>query len=60
MDGKPEGQRGEFKVYAGCAHGFCVRGDVFGLAEDVSKQASEAEDQAIAWFNLKLGIEPLS
>lgn len=60
MERKPERQRGEVRVYDGCAHGFCVRGDVFGLAGDVSKQASEAEDQAIAWFNLKLGIEPIS
>lgn len=58
MARKPEGQRGEIKVYLGSAHGFCVRGDVFGLAGDVSRQASDAEDQAIAWFNSKLGIKP--
>lgn len=60
MERKPESQRGEVRIYADCAHGFCVRGDVFGLAGDVSKQASEAEDQAIAWFNLKLGIHPVA
>lgn len=59
MATKSEGQRGEVKIYAGCAHGFCVRGDVFGPSGDVAIQAAEAEDQAIAWFNSKLGIQSL-
>lgn len=52
---KPDAQRGEVKVYEGCAHGFCVRADP--LSGDVTKQAVEAEDQAIAWFNNKLAIK---
>lgn len=51
----PEAQRGEVKVYMACAHGFCVRADP--LSGDVTKQAGEAEDQAIAWFNAKLGAK---
>lgn len=53
VEEKPEPQRGEVVIYKGCAHGFCVRADP--LSGDVTKQAAEAEDQAIAWFKSKLG-----
>lgn len=55
MENKPEAQRGEVKVYEGCGHGFCVRADP--TCADVAKQAAEAEEQAIAWFNTKLGLD---
>lgn len=54
MASKPAAQRGEVKVFAGCAHGFCTRSD-FVSAGSVERQALEAEDQAIAWFDSKLG-----
>lgn len=54
MEGKPETQRGEVRIYGSCAHGFCVRADP--LSGDVTKQAEEAEDQAIAWFDSQLGF----
>ncbi|KAK1141569.1 hypothetical protein N8T08_008984 [Aspergillus melleus] len=40
---------GEVKVYYGAGHGFCVRADT--ALEDADKQAVEAEDQALDWFN---------
>lgn len=54
MEGKKESERGEVRVYQGCGHGFCVRADP--TAEDgyVATKATEAEDQAIAWFKAKL------
>lgn len=55
MEGLPEAQRGEVRIYEACAHGFCVRADP--LSGDVTKQAVEAEDQAVDWFNLKLGAK---
>lgn len=51
--GEGRGPRGEVRIYEACAHGFCVRADP--LSGDVTKQAAEAEDQAIAWFDAKLG-----
>ncbi|KAF2084768.1 dienelactone hydrolase family protein [Saccharata proteae CBS 121410] len=45
---KPEAQKGEVKVYPGAGHGFCVRADL--VLDNAEKQANEAEDQAIAWF----------
>ncbi|CAN8098544.1 unnamed protein product [Discula destructiva] len=59
LESKAADQRGELHVYAGCAHGFCVRSD-FLSAGSVETQAVEAEDQAIAWFNSRLGLRPLS
>ncbi|KAI1820705.1 dienelactone hydrolase family protein [Xylaria intraflava] len=44
---KPEGQKGELRVYAGYGHGFACRVDV---KNDDPKGAVEAEDQALAWF----------
>lgn len=54
MEEKMERERGEVRVYQGCGHGFCVRADP--TAEDgfVATKATEAEDQAIAWFKVKL------
>ncbi|EAL89907.2 hypothetical protein KXW98_001319 [Aspergillus fumigatus] len=40
---------GEVKVYYGASHGFCVRAD--RLLKDAEQQATEAEDQALDWFN---------
>ncbi|TGJ79554.1 hypothetical protein E0Z10_g9204 [Xylaria hypoxylon] len=44
---KPDGQKGECRVYAGYGHGFACRGDVLN---DDPKGAVEAEEQALAWF----------
>lgn len=54
VENKPEEQRGQVKIYPDCHHGFCVRAQM--VAGDISKQVVEAEDQAISWFNTKLGI----
>lgn len=40
--------RGEVRIYPGAGHGFCVRAD--HVLVDAERQASEAEDQAISWF----------
>ncbi|GIK03485.1 hypothetical protein Aspvir_007557 [Aspergillus viridinutans] len=40
---------GEVKVYYGASHGFCVRAD--HVLKDAEQQATEAEDQALDWFN---------
>ncbi|KAJ5963672.1 Dienelactone hydrolase [Penicillium vulpinum] len=40
--------KGEVVVYEGAGHGFCVRADL--VLDDTSKQADEAENQALAWF----------
>ncbi|KAH8774569.1 Alpha/Beta hydrolase protein [Diaporthe sp. PMI_573] len=53
MEGRPEASKGEVKLYEKVGHGFCVRADM--KVDDVAKSAAEAEDQAIAWFNAKLG-----
>ncbi|KAL4887972.1 Alpha/Beta hydrolase protein [Aspergillus ambiguus] len=47
LDGKDG--LGELKVYYGVGHGFCVRADTKLL--QVDRQATEAEDQALDWFN---------
>lgn len=44
---KPEGQKGESRVYDGYGHGFACRVDV---TNDDPKGAVEAEDQALTWF----------
>lgn len=48
VEGKSETERGEVRVYPGAGHGFCVRAD--HVLEDASKQADEAEGQALEWF----------
>lgn len=49
VEAKDEGEKGEMVWYTGCGHGFCVRAD--SGFEDVTKQAAEAEDQCIRWFD---------
>ncbi|KAI8625935.1 dienelactone hydrolase family protein [Xylariaceae sp. FL1651] len=44
---KPDGQKGECRLYPGYGHGFACRVDV---KNDDPKGAVEAEDQALAWF----------
>ncbi|KAI1170102.1 dienelactone hydrolase family protein [Nemania sp. FL0916] len=44
---KPEGQKGESRVYTGYGHGFACRVDV---TNEDPKGAVEAEDQALEWF----------
>ncbi|KAI0465851.1 dienelactone hydrolase family protein [Xylaria cf. heliscus] len=44
---KPEGQKGEVRIYPGYGHGFACRVDV---TNEDPKGAVEAEDQALAWF----------
>lgn len=53
VEGKPEGQKGEVKEYD-AGHGFAVRADV--VNRETAQQAAEAEDQCIAWFNLRFKI----
>ncbi|KAL5333015.1 Alpha/Beta hydrolase protein [Aspergillus crustosus] len=43
-----EGIDGEVRVYVGAGHGFCVRADT--AVEESGRQAGEAEDQAIEFF----------
>ena len=40
--------KGEVVVYEDAGHGFCIRADF--VQEDASRQADEAENQALAWF----------
>lgn len=49
---KPEGQKGECRIYPGYGHGFACRVDV---TNEDPKGAAEAEDQALAWFEKHLG-----
>jgi dienelactone hydrolase len=44
---------GEVKVYLGAGHGFCVRADT--AVGDSSRQAEEAEEQAVAFFQRVFG-----
>jgi dienelactone hydrolase len=44
---------GEVRVYLGAGHGFCVRADT--AAGDSSRQAGEAEEQAVAFFQRVFG-----
>lgn len=55
VENKPEGQKGEVRVYEKAGHGFCVRAD-HSLA-DVAQQASDAEDQSVEWFNARFNIK---
>jgi dienelactone hydrolase len=55
VEALPDESRGEVVIYPGCGHGFCVRAD--HLNEDVAKQASEAEDQCIRWFEKHFGSD---
>jgi len=49
VEAKPEGQTGECITFHGAGHGFGLRADL--VIEQAEKQANDAEDQAIAWFN---------
>ncbi|KAM0255011.1 hypothetical protein ACHAQJ_006239 [Trichoderma viride] len=49
VEAKPESARGELTIYPQAGHGFCVRAD--HDFPDSLKQADEATDQCIAWFN---------
>ncbi|KAJ4171420.1 hypothetical protein NW754_013188 [Fusarium falciforme] len=53
-ESKPETARGEIKIYPGAGHGFCVRASM--EKEGLAEKASEAEDQAITWFNAHFKI----
>ncbi|KAI1157671.1 dienelactone hydrolase family protein [Nemania serpens] len=44
---KPDGQKGESRVYPGYGHGFACRVDV---TNDTPDGAVQAEDQALVWF----------
>ncbi|KAJ4245970.1 hypothetical protein NW762_013714 [Fusarium torreyae] len=48
LEGKPEGMKGEVKIYPGMGHGFCLRA---APEKDVADRAVEAEDQCITWFD---------
>ncbi|KAK3682259.1 Alpha/Beta hydrolase protein [Podospora appendiculata] len=56
VEALPAEAKGEVVVYEDCAHGFCVRADLKFKDSEVARQAAEAEDQCIAWFNAKLGL----
>ena len=53
FEAKLPAAKGEIRVYKGAGHGFCVRGELKENKEE-ARQANEAEDQCIAWFNAKL------
>ncbi|KAJ5607073.1 hypothetical protein N7537_003692 [Penicillium hordei] len=48
FENEAKSTKGEVKVYEGAGHGFCVRASL--TIGDTSKQADEAENQALAWF----------
>ena len=48
FENEAKSTKGEVRVYEGAGHGFCVRASL--IVGDASKQADEAEDQALAWF----------
>ncbi|KAI1499961.1 dienelactone hydrolase family protein [Biscogniauxia marginata] len=47
VEAKPDGQKGEVKIYWGYGHGFACRVDA---KNDDPQGAVEAEDQGLAWF----------
>jgi dienelactone hydrolase len=56
VEAKPEGQKGEVKLYPKVGHGFCMRADLH--FENVAEQAAKAEDHCIDWFNTRFNIAP--
>ncbi|KAJ9488269.1 hypothetical protein VN97_g5013 [Penicillium thymicola] len=48
FENEAKSTKGEVRVYEGAGHGFCVRASL--IIGDACKQADEAEDQALAWF----------
>jgi dienelactone hydrolase len=55
LEAKPPATKGEIRVYEGAGHGFCIRGELKENKE-LARQANEAEDQCMAWFNAKFNI----
>lgn len=51
VEALPEGAAGELRVYEECGHGFCLRADVKFEDSQIARQAAEAEEQCVAWFN---------
>ena len=51
VEALPEAIRGEVRVYEKAGHGFCLRADVAFKDAEIVSQATEAEDQCIAWFS---------
>ncbi|KAH9890275.1 dienelactone hydrolase family protein [Xylariomycetidae sp. FL2044] len=47
LEAKPDGQKGEVKIFEGYGHGFACRADPKNTSH---KGAEDAEDQALAWF----------
>lgn len=47
IEAKPEGQKGEMRIYEGYTHGFATRLD---LGKSDPEGPEEAENQALAWF----------
>ncbi|KAI1073786.1 dienelactone hydrolase family protein [Whalleya microplaca] len=48
VEAKPDGQKGQVRIYQGYGHGFACRADP---KNSDPKGAEEAEDQAVAWFD---------
>ncbi|KAJ4154983.1 hypothetical protein LMH87_000253 [Akanthomyces muscarius] len=55
LEAKQGHAKGEVKIYENAGHGFCARADI--KFKDVEKQATDAEDQCISWFNQHLKIK---
>jgi dienelactone hydrolase len=53
LETKLGAERGELRMYEGATHGFAVRAELKENKE-MMRQAAEAEDQCIAWFQAKL------
>lgn len=54
LEGKPEGAKGDIRVYEDATHGFALRAALD--MEDLAKKAAEAEDQCISWFNARFNL----
>ncbi len=57
VEALPDGAKGEVRVYENCGHGFCLRADVSFKDSEIARQAAEAEDQCVAWFNKQFKLE---
>ncbi|KAK0629356.1 dienelactone hydrolase family protein [Bombardia bombarda] len=51
-----DAKKGEVTVYEDAGHGFCVRADVRSGTANVARQAEEAEDQCLRWFDRVFGV----
>jgi dienelactone hydrolase len=56
VEALPEEAKGEVRIYDNCGHGFCIRADVGFKDSEIARQAIEAEDQCIFWFNEQFKI----